>query len=100
MEFNRQKMRGLRLASLAVLKSAPSGTAAPASSPSYADSTVAELKDMLRSRKLPVSGRKADLVERLVKFETGSSHSPTTSLKDQLSSALPPQSVYVSACKS
>mmetsp|Transcript_19899 Transcript_19899/g.27026 ORF Transcript_19899/g.27026 Transcript_19899/m.27026 type:complete len:104 (-) Transcript_19899:41-352(-) len=55
--------------------------------------TVAQLKDQLRSHGLPVSGRKADLVDRLSSLETIGS--PSASVV-----TLPMRSVLITACKS
>ena len=50
----------------------------------YAAMTVAELKDALRAKGLPVSGRKAELVERLLATNP-SANSSTTSITPPLS---------------
>ena len=44
---------------------APAEEAPSADAPDYASMTVAELKDELKAKGLPVSGKKAELVERL-----------------------------------
>ncbi len=44
---------------------APAEEAPSADAPDYASMTVAELKDVLKAKGLPVSGKKAELVERL-----------------------------------
>ena len=44
---------------------APAEEAPSADAPDYASMTVAELKDELKAKGLPVSGKKAELIERL-----------------------------------
>lgn len=46
----------------------------------WAAMKVAELKDECRERGLPVSGKKADLVERLVAFEAAQVRRPAPPL--------------------
>ena len=57
---------------------------AAVSSEDYGAMTVAELKDALRAKGLPVSGRKAELVERLLAMDTAA-NSGTTSITPPLS---------------
>ena len=54
------------------------------SSEDYGAMTVAELKDALRAKGLPVSGRKAELIERLLAMDTAA-NSGTTSITPPLS---------------
>ena len=56
----------------------------PVSSVDYEAMTVAELKDALRAKGLPVSGRKAELVERLL-TSNPAANSSTTSITPPLS---------------
>ena len=58
--------------------------------------TVAELKEALRERGLPVSGRKADLIERLTSADSpfsATSSSASTSGLDASEAAVPPSAV-------
>ena len=60
---------------------------AAVSSEDYGAMTVAELKDALRAKGLPVSGRKAELVERLLAMNSAA-NSGTTSITPPLSESL------------
>ena len=65
------------------------------SSSNLSNLTVAQLKDLLREQGKPVSGRKAELIERL----TGMSQ--PTGMEDVADVPLPgARSVLISACKS
>ncbi len=57
----------------------------------YGKKTVADLQEILKSRSLPSSGKKADLVARLLEADkaaesNGTSYSPTWFDKSSLSS--------------
>ena len=48
----------------------------------HEDMTVAELKDVLRERGLPLSGKKADLIARLLEDDSASADEEDEELED------------------
>ena len=62
---NLEELEEKSAAEEAPAEEAPAEEAPSADAPDYASMTVAELKDELKAKGLPVSGKKAELIERL-----------------------------------
>ena len=62
---------------------------------SYSSKTVAELSEMLKERLLPRSGKKADLVQRLVDADGSKAAAPASASSDKVANSLHAVSSYL-----